>query len=736
MTLKKLIATVILTFSLFTVLAGQHPGLFLTSTGVKEIRTSLGKYQTFDKSYNELKQLADNALTKEIEVPVPKDGGGGYTHEKHKNNYYEMNAAGIMYQLSGNKKYAQFVNSMLLKYAALYPSLGTHPAANSETPGRLFWQTLNDAVWLVHTANAYDCVYDFMSKNDRQFVEKNLFYPMAEFISNGNPENYAVFNKMHNHGTWATSAVGMIGYVMGDKELVSKALYGSNKDGKTGFIRQLDVLFSPDGYFTEGPYYQRYSIWPFMTFAQVIQNQQPELKIFSYRDNILQKAVNTLLQCAYNGEIFFMNDALLKTYQTQEIVYAVDIAYKNNPANKQLLDIARQQRAFIVSDAGLATAKALYQKEQKTFQYKSILLHDGAKGNEGGIAILRTGEANKQTCLTFKATSHGLSHGHYDKLSIALYDNGNDILSDYGAARFLNIEPKSGGGYTKENHSFAAQTIAHNTVTVDEKSDFNGDIKVSSKNHSDIQYCSLSNPNVQIISGIEKNAYKGVELQRTTALVSDNKLIKLPFVIDVFRVNSDSAHVVDFPFYYKGQMVSTNFKYQKNITELKPLGLKNGYQHLWLEATGTTDKPNACFTWVNGNRFYSITSLTTSGTELFHTRIGAGDPNFNLRNDPCFMLRQPNVKNHTFVSLIEPHGQYDLSKEITSGFETSIKNIEVLADNVDYTAIKILTKNGDSSLFITMNKDFDNAKSRKAIIAGKEILFNGNYYYSDYNNIK
>jgi len=112
---------------------------------------------------------------------------------------------------------------------------------------------------------------------------------MAEFISNGNANNYAVFNKMHNHGTWATASVGMIGYAMGDKNLVEKALYGSNKDGKAGFIRQLDVLFSPDGYFTEGPYYQRYAIWPFMTFAQVIQNQQPELNIFNYRNGILKK---------------------------------------------------------------------------------------------------------------------------------------------------------------------------------------------------------------------------------------------------------------------------------------------------------------------------------------------------------------------------------------------------------------------------------------------------------------
>lgn len=733
MKVKKIFSLTLLLLPFTFLHAGQHPGLFLTPKGVQEIKASLGKYPLFDKSYNELKSIADQALTQPIEVPVPKDGGGGYTHEKHKNNYYQMNAAGTLFQLTGNVKYARFVHDMLMQYAQLYPTIGLHPVVKSDVRGKLFWQTLNDAVWLVHAANAYDCTYDFINEKDRSFIEKNLFYPMAEFISNGNPSNYATFNKMHNHGTWSMSAVGMIGYTMGNKELVAKALYGSNKDGKSGFIKQLDVLFSPDGYFTEGPYYQRYSIWPFMTFAQVIQNQQPELNIFKYRNGILQKSVNAVLQCAYNGEFFFLNDALLKTYETQEIVYAVDIAYKNNPSDKQLLDIAHQQGSFIVSDEGLATAKAVYDEKIQPFNFKSVLLHDGSNGDEGGIGILRTGNDKKQTCLTFKGTSHGLSHGHYDKLSIVLYDNGNCILPDYGAVRFLNIEPKNGGNYTKENTTWGMQTIAHNTVTVDGKSDFNGDFKTSSKYHSDINYFDSKNPDVQVISGSDRNAFKNVILNRTTALISD-KGLEYPITIDIFNVKSDSVHQLDLPFYYYGQMVMTNINYQKNTKELKALGTKNGYQHLWLEATGTTDKPNASFTWVNGNRFYTITTLANANTQFMMTRIGADDPNFNLRNDPCFMIRQTNTSNHTFVSVIEPHGLYDLSREVTSGYETKISGMNLLIDNDSFSAVKVETKNNQQYLFITVNKDFSDLKERKVLLNGKSISFTGNYYFQHITN--
>lgn len=713
-------------FAASFIMASTHPGLLLTPKGVKEIQSSLGKYHQFDQSYNELKKIADEAIASEVIVPQPKDGGGGYTHEKHKKNYYEMNATGILFQITKDKRYALFVKDMLHAYAAIYPNLGLHPATKSATPGKIFWQALNDAVWLVHTAMAYDCVYDFMSEKDRKYIETNLFYPMCEFISNGNPENYNVFNKMHNHGTWATAAVGMIGYVMDDKNLTDMALYGSDKSGNTGFIRQLDVLFSPDGYFTEGPYYQRYAIWPFMTFAQVIQHQQADLKIFEYRDAILLKAVDKLLQCSYNGELFYLNDALTKTFKTQEIVYAVNIAYVNNPKNKPLLDIVGQQDDFIISDAGITTAKAFYKEKNKPYyRYESLFMRDGQNGTEGGIAIIRNSNKPDATCLTYKATSHGLSHGHYDKLSITLYDNGNAILTDYGAVRFLNIEPKYGGHYTKENYSWGMQTIAHNTVTLNEISHFDAKIDVSSKFHPEILYYDFSDKEVQVVSALEKNAYPGTQMQRTTAMLN-HTVFEFPVVVDIFRVKSPQINqTMDLPFYYQGHMVSTDFDYQKNTVELRQLGAKNGYQHLWLEANGRTDKSQASFTWIKGNRFYTITTLTNNSSELIMTRTGANDPYFNLRQDPAFMLRQHNAANHTFVSIVEPHGVYDITKEVTVGYHTNIASLELVLDNDMLSVVEIVTADNKTLLFAVNNQT--GKSENKFDYRGKQYVFTGNY---------
>ncbi|MDE6857931.1 MAG: alginate lyase family protein, partial [Alistipes sp.] len=252
--MKKLLLTLI-SAMLAAVSAAQHPSLLLTERGVGEIRAARGSVPAFDRSLEATLRGADEALSLPIVVPQPRDGGGGYTHEQHKLNYYRMFDCGIAYQMTGEKKYARYVVDMLLAYAGLYPTLGYHPVELSGVPGRIFWQTLNESVWLVHTSIAYDCTYDSFTDEERRTVEEKLFKPYADFVMNGTADNRAnnkVFNKMHNHGTWATAAVGMIGMAMGDDDLVDRALYGSDKTGKTGgFIRQLDYLFSPDGYFTE-----------------------------------------------------------------------------------------------------------------------------------------------------------------------------------------------------------------------------------------------------------------------------------------------------------------------------------------------------------------------------------------------------------------------------------------------------------------------------------------------------
>ena len=720
-----------------------HPNLILTKEGVQKIRKELGKVPLFDATLADVKKEVDAEISLGIDTPIPKDYSGGFTHERHKRNFIILQKAGVLFQILEDEKYADYIKKMLFQYEAMYKDLPVHPKERSYARGKLFWQCLNDSNWLVYVSQAYDCIYDWLSKKERQQLEKNLFRPFADFISVDNPQ---FFNRVHNHSTWGNAAVGMIGLVMGDDVLIQRALYGIDDDGldanardndggfikkegqEVGFLANIDEPFSPDGYYTEGPYYQRYAMYPFLIFAEGLHNVRPDLKIWEHKDSVLLKSVNTLLQLSdADGEFFPLNDAQKgMSYYSRELVTAVDIAYHYGGNNPELLSIAEKQERVVLDDSGLAVAVGIRDGEAIPFKKKSISLTDGSDGEQGGVGILRYGE--EALTLVFKYAAQGLSHGHYDKLSFSLFEKGDEILQDYGLARFVNIEQKGGGNYLKENKTWAKQTIAHNTLVQNETSHFQGEYEVGSQHHSKLYFFDASNSEVQVVSAKEANAYPGTEMHRTMALIKSEELEK-SIVLDIMRVTSEKENKYDLPYYFMGQVMQTNFEY-KTPTSLNTIGKANGYQHLWLEGTGKPYSENAKLLWMNQAKFYTLTMATKSNDELLFTRLGADDPEFNLRRDAAFMLRRKDSQNTTFTSIIEPHGNYSPVSEFSVNSNSSILSLNVVHDDAEYTAVQLKTVNGKSHLFILANTNASKSKTHQLKINDQDYEWSGPYYFN------
>ncbi|TMO72813.1 alginate lyase [Pseudoalteromonas sp. S3785] len=666
-----------------------HPNLVITNDDVQQMRQAISSNEQgkFANAFEALKAQVDEQIKGPISVPVPKDGGGGYTHEQHKKNYQLMYNAGVIYQLSQDEKYAHYVRDMLLAYAKLYPTLDVHPKrkVKSQNPGKLFWQSLNEAMWLVYTIQAYDLVHDALSDTNIKTIENDLLRPVALFLSQGQP---STFNKVHNHGTWATAGVGMAGYVLDESEWVEKSLYDLNKSGKGGFIKQLDMLFSPQGYYNEGPYYQRFALLPFVTFAKAIENNEPQRDIFEYRDGILLKAIDTTIQLSYNGLFFPINDAIKsKGIDTIELVQGVTAAYSLTN-DTGYLDIAQYQDQVVLTGDGLKVAQALDKNKQTPYVFKSVAFGDGNDGKQGALVVMRTQTGGDQALL-FKPAAQGLGHGHFDKLTWQFYDHGNEIVSDYGAARFLNVEAKYGGRYLPENETYAKHSVAHNTVVIDETSHFNANVKVGNNNHPKLNFFE-TNQYGTVSSGQISTAYKGVELERTLALINLPEL-ESTLAIDIFNVNADASHKIDLPLHYKGQLIDTSFELLANTKSLAALGDKNGYQHLWLKAKAQPEKGLAKVTWLNDNgRFYTQTSLVKGDESFLFTQIGANDPHFNLRNENGYIRRVEDKKQHKFISVLEPHGEYNPSKEYTLEAISRVSSLkyDVQAD-LDLVEVKV-----------------------------------------------
>ena len=724
--------------------AKERPGLILTEAGVEKIRAELGTVPWFDATLKKAIAEIDAEMQLGIDTPIPKDYSGGYTHERHKRNFLIIQKAGLLYQILQDEQYAIYVRDMLFQYEAMYKDLPLHPKTRSYARGKLFWQCLNDANWLVYVSQAYDSIYDWLSADERKQLEENLFRPFVDHISIDSPQ---FFNRVHNHSTWGNAAVGMIGLVMGDDELVLRALYGIEDDGlatdardndggfikveggKAGFFANLDEPFSPDGYYTEGPYYQRYAMYPFLIFALSLQNVRPELKVFEYRDGVLLKAVNALLNLTdADGDFFPLNDAQKgMSYYAPELVTAVNIAYHIGAQDPHLVSIAEKQQQVLLDGAGFSVAVAYRDGSLQPFEKKSINLVDGPYGKQGGVAILRYGDEDLTT--VFKYSAQGLSHGHYDKLSFSLYEKGNEVLQDYGLARFVNIEQKGGGNYLKENTTWAKQTIAHNTVTQDETSHFEGKYEIGSQHHSELYFYSADVSEVQVVSAVETNAYPGTKMHRTLALIKDDNFEK-PFLLDVFRLESNDEHQYDLPFYFMGQVLDVNFDYE-SPTSLATLGGKNGYQHLYVEGIGRPSVNSTKFSWMANGRFYTLTSATQNNDELLFVRLGANDPEFNLRRDAGFIIRRKGARSTSFANIVEPHGSYSPVTELAVNARSSVSALEIVQDDEKHSVFRIKARNSIERLFILSNSNSSASAQHEVRIEGKLYSWAGPYYYGD-----
>ena len=132
---KKVVMTSFCAFMILKLSGQTHPGIMLTKDRVAALRQGCTVYPLLKKSYEAVKQKADRALATPVNVPLPKDGGGGVTHEQHKRNYADILNCGIAYQLSGDRKYAGYVRDILLEYADKYRQWPLHPKRKADHQG-------------------------------------------------------------------------------------------------------------------------------------------------------------------------------------------------------------------------------------------------------------------------------------------------------------------------------------------------------------------------------------------------------------------------------------------------------------------------------------------------------------------------------------------------------------------------------------------------------------------------
>ncbi|MBL0783103.1 chondroitin lyase [Cronobacter sakazakii] len=687
----------------------SYQPLLMSFDEAAELSKALGTETLLGKALaRDLKQT--DAYMAQVGIEVPGHGeGGGYEHNRHKQNYIHIDLAGRLFLITGEQKYRDYIVGMLTAYADVYPGLESNISRDSNPPGKIFHQTLNENMWMLYASCAYSCVYHTLSESQKALIENNLFRQMiALFV-----ETYGHdFDIVHNHGLWAVAAVGLCGYAINDQASVDKALYGLKLDSVSGgFLAQLKQLFSPDGYYMEGPYYHRFSLRPIYLFAEAIERRQPELKIYQFNNAIIKTTSYAVFKTAFpDGTLPALNDASKSISINDEgVIMATSVCYHRYEQTETLLGMANHQQNVWVHLSGKTLSDAVAAADTiPPFNWGSLFMTDGPKGEKGGLSILRHRDKNHDdTMALIWFGQHGsdhqyhsaLDHGHYDGLHLSVFNRGHEVLRDYGFGRWVNIEPKFGGRYIPENKSYCKQTVAHNTVTVDQQTQNHFNTALAETRFGEKHFFHAQDKQLQGMSGRIQDYYDGVGMQRSILLAELEEFEK-PLVIDIYRITSSQVHQYDLPVHYAGQIIRTDFDYHTDRV-LTPMGTNNGYQHLWKLGSGKVTG-SALVSWLHDSSYYSLVTSVNGDGEIFFTRTGANDPDFNLKSEPALIIRQSGA-DHVFASVLETHGYFNESIEASVGARGLVSSIEVLGHNAIGTVIALQTTTHNRYCFAICN---------------------------------
>ncbi len=364
---------------------------------------------------------------------IPGHGeAGSYAHNQHQLNYRLCEAAGTLFQITGQERYAAYASDLLNRYADCYLQLGFQKAKNTNPAGRIFHQILNENMWLLSMSVGYGCIKGTLSAAQREHIETQLLRPAVTMMT----ELYAHdFATIHNHGLWGVAAVGTCGLVIGDERYVSMSIDGLAGDRQTGgYLAEISLLFAPSGYYIEGPYYHRFAMRALLIFAEALHTHRPDLDIYNYNNQAIRITIRALLSTVYpNGCLPALNDSSLTMgIHDDGLLIAAAVYNARYGDDPEIHALARQQGQVWVHPAalGLADAADKLQSDALPF-WPSIELNEGPLGDKGAQGFLRARAADgdiTQVCMNYG--QHGMDHGHFDTLGITLFNRGEEVLRE------------------------------------------------------------------------------------------------------------------------------------------------------------------------------------------------------------------------------------------------------------------------------------------------------------------
>jgi hypothetical protein len=518
----------------------------------------------------------------------------------------DVSDLGTMYALTGDAKYAEYARKLLLAYANC-SKWGPSPVYKLRSGEGYSGFLFVEGLIMMHWARGYDLIYNLPSwtKEDRAQLHDDFFRPLAMSglypIALDRPEEPWYACARNNRGLFNCVSILMAGYVTEDQELVNAALYGIHPtitksdnaqaaqfpapkvwEAATAENPSYGLMtryFSPDcirgGMWIEpSAGYGFYVLGSMVGAAEILWHHNIDL--YRHNDAIFKNMFDFPILSGYpdlsepglggSHRDFLINFDVSNLYEYAYRRYRDPryLAFINNPNEVGFLSAydtekykyMRGLRNLKLAGVGGGPPSVLF--DLPATDITTLIPPPSVNYSVVGYSVLRTaatdgkGLPQNLTLVSGPTASKAMP----DKLHVDLFAF-NDVLMPSAGVVFPYDQPILPKWYQT--------TLAHNTLTVDEKSQDYYGADARSTAHAD-QVIFAPGSTVGMQRAWSNSVYPGVTMDRAVFMTSD-------YFADIFGVFSKSPHKFDLAWHIRGG-VSSDLKFDP-MTFPEPAA--NGY---------------------------------------------------------------------------------------------------------------------------------------------------------------
>ncbi|MFH0258388.1 heparinase II/III family protein [Vibrio rumoiensis] len=351
-------------------------------------------------------------------------------------NSKACNQLGLLWQITGDKKYLTKVTDILLQYAKYYPDYQEHGGIPYNGPGKANAQTLCEANCNLDFALGYDFIRDKLTAEQRHTIETRLLREGAEFLMQHRTP------QLHNHEMKINATVGVIGLILNDHQYIDFAL-----NTEYGIKYQLEHGVRGEGLWFEGSiHYHYYALQALMAFQKLARDTPYSMASHPKFRTMLAFPLKLIMN---NGDFPKLNDCIAGQ---EKLNHSHLFEYAYSEFGDKIFASALQQ---IYQNVPRDNIDALLYGVE-TLPHSPELSCQSIHAPEVGITLLQ--DQNSNNMMLLKHSPYGGEHDHYDRLGLILIKNGQEILPDLGTT-----------GYGAELHyGYYKNSATHNTLVVNQ----------------------------------------------------------------------------------------------------------------------------------------------------------------------------------------------------------------------------------------------------------------------------